>query len=238
VNHHRPTEQQLAEIEARANAATTGPWCTDGAEIYRGTEYEPGISQWVGETCRPDESDGGRADATFAAAARTDVPTLLAEIRRLCTVNAQARSLHQPIAGDGGPYCQTCTQEEQQPPPIGWWVPFPCPTAQTLDGAASAGRADAARSTDTHVVADDSDDPEHVDDCPGCEAFTLAGHTTAVSAATPATERPVKRCTCCTHPKGDHDGRADHRARHSPLVAGDPWCHACNAACDYAAPTP
>src|SRR5690606_23005166 len=29
---------------------------------------------------------------------------------------------------------------------------------------------------ETHVVADDSDDPEHVDDCPGCEAFTLTGH--------------------------------------------------------------
>jgi hypothetical protein len=23
---------------------------------------------------------------------------------------------------------------------------------------------------ETHVVADDSDDPEHVDDCPGCAA--------------------------------------------------------------------
>lgn len=30
---------------------------------------------------------------------------------------------------------------------------------------------------ETHVVADDSDDPEHIDDCPGCEAFTLTGHT-------------------------------------------------------------
>ncbi|MFE7233959.1 hypothetical protein ACFVAF_25480 [Streptomyces sp. NPDC057596] len=27
-----------------------------------------------------------------------------------------------------------------------------------------------------HVVADDSDDPEHVDDCPGCEAFAFVGH--------------------------------------------------------------
>lgn len=31
--------------------------------------------------------------------------------------------------------------------------------------------ADQAQSTEeTHVVADDSDDPEHIDDCPGCEA--------------------------------------------------------------------
>lgn len=49
-----------------------------------------------------------------------------------------------------------------------------------------------------------------------------------------ATDEP-ERCAHCTHPKRDHDGRADHRAKHSPLVAGDPWCHACNARCDYAA---
>jgi hypothetical protein len=34
---------------------------------------------------------------------------------------------------------------------------------------------------ETHVVADDSDDPEHIDDCPGCEAFTLTGHRAAPS---------------------------------------------------------
>ncbi|WP_435279132.1 hypothetical protein [Streptomyces sp. 1222.5] len=48
----------------------------------------------------------------------------------------------------------------------------------------------------------------------------------------PDTETP--RCAHCKHPKGDHDGRADHRAKYTPLVAGDPWCHACHAACDYA----
>jgi hypothetical protein len=47
----------------------------------------------------------------------------------------------------------------------------------------------------------------------------------------------AKRCAQCSHPKRDHDGRADHRERHSPVVAGDPWCHACNAACDYAPPS-
>jgi hypothetical protein len=35
---------------------------------------------------------------------------------------------------------------------------------------------DAPAAEETHIVADDSDDPEHVDDCPGCEAFTLTGH--------------------------------------------------------------
>jgi len=40
---------------------------------------------------------------------------------------------------------------------------------------------DAEAAEETHVVADDSDDPEHVDDCPGCEAFTLAGHRAVVA---------------------------------------------------------
>ncbi|MFH9413989.1 hypothetical protein [Streptomyces rochei] len=42
-------------------------------------------------------------------------------------------------------------------------------------------------------------------------------------------------CAHCNHPKGDHDGHVDHRAKYPPHVAGDPWCHACNAPCDYAA---
>lgn len=45
----------------------------------------------------------------------------------------------------------------------------------------------------------------------------------------------VLRCARCIHPKRDHDGRADHREKHSPLVAGEPWCHACNGTCDYEA---
>ena len=49
----------------------------------------------------------------------------------------------------------------------------------------------------------------------------------------PASVDTVPRCARCNHPKGDHDGRADHRAKHSPLVAGDPWCYACNGDCDY-----
>lgn len=77
------SEQQLAEICARAEAATPGPWCTDGAEIYTGTEYLPWSSLWIGETCRADDCHGSRDDAAFIAAARTDVPALLAEIERL-----------------------------------------------------------------------------------------------------------------------------------------------------------
>lgn len=83
MTDHTPlTEQQLDEIEARANTATPGPWCTVGAEIFQGAEYTPDVSPWIGETCRA--SGGmGKADAAFVAHARTDVPALVAEVRRL-----------------------------------------------------------------------------------------------------------------------------------------------------------
>lgn len=84
MNDHKPlTTQQLTDIEARTNAATPGPWCTDAWEIYQGTEYQPGLSMWIGETCRGTSTpEQDQADAAFVAAARTDVPALLADLRR------------------------------------------------------------------------------------------------------------------------------------------------------------
>lgn len=77
-------KQRLAEILARAEAATPGPWCTDAWEIYQGTEYEPGFSAWIGETCRGTSTpEQDRADAEFVAAARTDVPELVAAVQLL-----------------------------------------------------------------------------------------------------------------------------------------------------------
>jgi hypothetical protein len=80
----RLSEQRLAEILARAAAATNGPWCTDSWEIYQGTEYVPGMSFWIGETCRGTaDLAQDAADAAFVAAARTDVPELVAEVQFL-----------------------------------------------------------------------------------------------------------------------------------------------------------
>lgn len=57
------TDEELKAIEARANAATPGPW-------MKGVTY-----------------DHGR-NAEFIAASRTDVPALAAEVRRLKEENA------------------------------------------------------------------------------------------------------------------------------------------------------
>ncbi|MDX3637344.1 hypothetical protein PV728_45590 [Streptomyces europaeiscabiei] len=99
--------ERLAEIEARADAATAGPWCTDAWEIYQGVEYVPGISFWIGETCRGTSELGqDRADAAFVAAARSDVPALVAEVRRQAARIAELeRTVQQMVDGLNGHDC-------------------------------------------------------------------------------------------------------------------------------------
>ncbi|MGW5711630.1 hypothetical protein [Streptomyces olivaceus] len=102
------TDQQLTDIAARAEAATAGPWGTyefGGDTLIEiaagleetGTGYrarreicrlevepmdnDPQHHEWTAE----EDWEQVRADAAFVAAARTDVPVLLAEIRRLQT---------------------------------------------------------------------------------------------------------------------------------------------------------
>lgn len=78
------TAERLAGIAARTEAATAGPWCADAWEIYQGSEYVPGVSLWIGETCRGTGSpEQDRADAAFVAHAREDVPALLARVAAL-----------------------------------------------------------------------------------------------------------------------------------------------------------
>lgn len=84
---------RLDEIRARAEAATLGPWVADGTEIYGSHPSYGGPTHgvWVGETCRVDDPDQGAADAAFIAAARADIPWLLAEVERLTAVAARLR---------------------------------------------------------------------------------------------------------------------------------------------------
>lgn len=67
------TELDLDAIEARVNAATAGPWQHDGND---GLVWPPRIGD-------PVSGSNEMADADFIAAARTDVPALVAEIKRL-----------------------------------------------------------------------------------------------------------------------------------------------------------
>ena len=81
--------EELDAIEARATAATAGPWTYEGSGCIhtRATEhYDPEDEAYVLEVLRgPDDPSRHTANGRFVAAARTDVPALVAEVRRLRT---------------------------------------------------------------------------------------------------------------------------------------------------------
>jgi hypothetical protein len=73
------TDERLADIESRAEAATPGPWKSylEEREKMSGSDF----IQTGGEDIYL--TGATAADQDFIAAAREDVPVLLAEVRRL-----------------------------------------------------------------------------------------------------------------------------------------------------------
>lgn len=71
---------RLDEIQARADAATDGPWTWASHRTVDGDEwavFDP--HDWALASNR----DGWTPDAEFIAAARTDVPWLIEQVRKL-----------------------------------------------------------------------------------------------------------------------------------------------------------
>lgn len=74
-------EDMLKEIEARANAATPGPW-DNRCKEFSNSERARHIWSEYGWLCTLESPlDSKEVDATFIAHARTDVPKLLAMLR-------------------------------------------------------------------------------------------------------------------------------------------------------------
>ncbi len=104
------TEQELQAIEQRANGATAGPWKAEmGQVLYwspRPTKAKPNAG-YTHTLIRAEQTDYASGeffavvddtDATFIAHARTDVPALVAEVRRLrALVEALERGQGQAI---------------------------------------------------------------------------------------------------------------------------------------------
>jgi hypothetical protein len=102
------TKINLDEIEARAKAATPGPWtvCPMDMYIFGGDGHMiasncPMEDTWQvrgagaeGSGQRPEGSQD--ANAAFIAAAREDIPRLIAEVRRL---QAQVNGEPPPLRG-------------------------------------------------------------------------------------------------------------------------------------------
>lgn len=94
--------EQLAEIEARANRATPGPWQRDGCnggEFYCVLAKNPGHLSDLLCTMRGRSSEV--ADSDFIAHARTDIPLLIAALREreseIESLRAECESLNRQI---------------------------------------------------------------------------------------------------------------------------------------------
>ena len=81
--------EQLQEIKARCEATTPGPWCKDSGEALKVRAPHGGHVAILGNLIGQHGS-GGReqpntviANADFIAHARTDIPSLIAEVERL-----------------------------------------------------------------------------------------------------------------------------------------------------------
>ena len=123
--------KRLDEIEARANAATEGPWEWEGEAK---AEWEEGANSLV-PSRHPDDpvlygygydASGIEvktpADAEFIAHARTDVPDMAAALRAVL-------KLHKEDGHGWGPGESFCTECQQG---YGLLVPYPCPTVETI----------------------------------------------------------------------------------------------------------
>lgn len=115
---------RLNEIEARANAATEGPWEVDPF-IWKPGHPIPS-SEWLGieadgpvngEVARIRLNDDAAVrDAEFIAHARADVPDMAAALRAVL-------ELHKREEGPSGDYCDECFLKE-------WY--WPCRTVETI----------------------------------------------------------------------------------------------------------
>jgi hypothetical protein len=77
------TDEEIREIEARCNAATAAPWQSfiEGRDHMAGSDFiRTGL-----DSSSPDIylTDATHADQDFIAHARQDIPSLIAEVRRL-----------------------------------------------------------------------------------------------------------------------------------------------------------
>ena len=117
---------RLDKIEARANAATEGPWEWEGEAK---AEWEIGANSLV-PSRRPDDpvlygygydASGievkSPADAEFIAHARTDVPALVAALK--AALNEHPTGVFHSFAGDVQ-WCDACDG------------PYPCPTVAAI----------------------------------------------------------------------------------------------------------
>ena len=93
-----PTNDELAAIEARANAATAEPWhlSNHSVEPYVVATNKHGVLKAIPVGLNAQYENP--ADAIFIASARSDIPILIAAMRKLKTqLNAQIESANRVV---------------------------------------------------------------------------------------------------------------------------------------------
>lgn len=105
-------DSDLDAIEARANAATPGPWEANGADVTtRYISHGKGLVRWqIASYVDP-------RDLTFIAHAREDVPALVAEVRRLRGIEQEMEDLEeqlQDLEEETADHDERMTHEEVQ----------------------------------------------------------------------------------------------------------------------------
>ena len=96
------TNDELREIEARTNAATPGPWkaTPHGSNVF--VLWDGDKVRLNGRICTVDDVvQSSFTDAEFVAHARTDVPALLSEVRRLREDLAEYQQRERLACGHG-----------------------------------------------------------------------------------------------------------------------------------------
>jgi hypothetical protein len=96
----RPATIDLEAVEARANAATPGPWWVSegaddyGTDVFAMPEARDPLGNFVCRTGKGFLYDAGTTDAEFIAYAREDVPALVAAVRAL---EGECERLHEEV---------------------------------------------------------------------------------------------------------------------------------------------
>ena len=115
---------RLNEIEARANAATEGPWASviNDRRMYHVVTDNEEFCQTYGPELYDSQGFFSDDDTEFIAHARTDVPDMSAALRAVL-------KLHKEDVHGWGPGESFCTECQQG---YGLLVPYPCPTVAAI----------------------------------------------------------------------------------------------------------
>ena len=154
------SEADLTEIEARANAATEGPWYWRNSDINvyllgARSRAVMAFKRMGMQSAQPEfrDDDGllhgvqkrsiyDFADADFIAHARTDVADLLAEVKRLRADRLRLEgtlrcieALHHPVDVEpSGTICAACSQPRPETDGPYYVEEWPCATIQIING--------------------------------------------------------------------------------------------------------